>query len=159
AKATKWLNSCQTPDGGGYGYTSPNATPTMSAVGLLCRQYLGWGPRNPGLVAGVNYLKKTPPGASNSMYYYYYATQVMHHVGGDAGQGWNEKMRDQLIKKQDRGTDPKRPHQKGSWDPAGDAHAGAGGRMMMTSLALLTLEVYYRHLPLYRRNLGETKPN
>jgi hypothetical protein len=27
----------------------------------------------------------------------------------------------------------------------------------MTSLSLLTLEVYYRHLPLYQRNLGGDK--
>jgi hypothetical protein len=28
---------------------------------------------------------------------------------------------------------------------------------MMTSMCLLTLEVYYRHLPLYRRELGGNK--
>ena len=28
---------------------------------------------------------------------------------------------------------------------------------MMTSMALLTLEVYYRHLPLYRRDMGVMK--
>jgi hypothetical protein len=28
---------------------------------------------------------------------------------------------------------------------------------MQTSLTLLTLEVYYRHLPLYRRDLGVMK--
>jgi hypothetical protein len=32
-----------------------------------------------------------------------------------------------------------------------------GGRIMMTSMCLLTLEVYYRHLPLYRRDMGGTK--
>jgi hypothetical protein len=31
-----------------------------------------------------------------------------------------------------------------------------GGRLGATSLSLLTLEVYYRHLPLYRRE-GMTK--
>jgi hypothetical protein len=157
AKATKWLNSVQTPDGGGYGYTAPNATPTMSAVGLLCRQYLGWGPRNPGILAGVNRLKQTPPAPQASMYYQYYATQVMHHAGGEAWEFWNARMRDLLIKKQNQGADPKYEHEKGSWDPAGDAHAGAGGRIMITSLSLLTLEVYYRHLPLYRRDLGGMK--
>jgi hypothetical protein len=28
---------------------------------------------------------------------------------------------------------------------------------MVTSLSVLTLEVYYRHLPLYRRDLGAVK--
>lgn len=152
-KATKWLNSCQTVDGGGYGYTGPQEGPSMTAVGLLCRQYLGWGPRNPGLVAGVERLKKIPPSNdTKNMYYYYYATQVMHHMGGEAWEFWNPKMRDKLVREQDRGD--KYEHQKGSWSPAGDIHGGVGGRVMQTSLSLLTLEVYYRHLPLYRRDMG-----
>ena len=32
-----------------------------------------------------------------------------------------------------------------------------GGRVMITSMSLLTLEVYYRYLPLYRQDMGETK--
>jgi hypothetical protein len=155
ARATKWLNSCQTADGGGYGYIDSQATPTNSAVGLLCRQYLGWGPRNPGLIAGVNRLKQTPPGSIPSLYYHYYATQVIHHMGGEAWEFWNPRMRDKLIREQDQGT--KIEHQRGSWSPQGDIHGGAGGRIMSTSLALLTLEVYYRHLPLYRRDFGGVK--
>jgi hypothetical protein len=154
AKATKFLNSVQTADGGGYGYTDAGATPAMTAVGLLCRLYLGTGPKNSGILNGVAYLRKTPPGATNSMYYYYYATQVLHHVGGEAWEAWNPKMRDLLISKQDKGNTPNRKHLKGSWNPAGDVHGGAGGRLMITSLSVLTLEVYYRHLPLYRRDLG-----
>lgn len=157
--AEKWLDSCQTSDGGGYGYTGPNETPTMSAVGLLCRQYLGWSPRNPGLLAGTKRLHNTAPGATNNMYYYYYATQVMHHMGGESWQTWNPKMRDHLIKTQDKGGDTKRVHQRGSWSPVGDAHGSQGGRIMQTSLSLLTLEVYYRHLPLYRRDLASGKEN
>ena len=57
-----------------------------------------------------------------------------------------------LVATQDRGSTPKHPHLRGSWSPDGDVHSGAGGRLMMTSLAVLTLEVYYRHLPLYRRD-------
>jgi hypothetical protein len=86
------------------------------------------------------------------MYYYYYATQVMHHFGGEAWEKWNPKMRDTLIARQDKGTDRAHPHQKGSWPAAGDAYGDYGGRLMVTSLSLLTLEVYYRHLPLYRRD-------
>jgi Prenyltransferase and squalene oxidase repeat len=154
AKATKWLNSCQTADGGGYGYVGPEKTPTMTAVGLLCRLYLGTGTKNTGIQNGVNYLRKdNPPGTVSSMYYYYYATQVMHHVGGPAWEEWNAKMRPYLLNKQDKGTG-QRPHLAGSWSPVGDVHGGAGGRVMMTSLAILTLEVYYRHLPLYRREMG-----
>ena len=35
--------------------------------------------------------------------------------------------------------------------------ADGGGRIMFTSLSLLTLEVYYRHLPLYRKDMGVMK--
>ncbi len=155
--AEKWLDSCMTKDKGGYGYTGPEETPTMTAVGLLCRMYLGWSPKNPGLLAGVKKLKAYPPRSINSIYYYYYATQVMHHMGGEDFAFWNPKMRDLLLDTQDKGTDTKRPMQKGSWDPKADVHGTVGGRIMITSLSLLTLEVYYRHLPLYKRDMGVMK--
>ncbi len=33
--------------------------------------------------------------------------------------------------------------------PMPDAYGPHGGRLMMTSLSALTLEIYYRYLPLY----------
>jgi hypothetical protein len=155
--AEKWLDSCMTSDKGGYGYTGPQETPTMTAVGLLCRMYFGWGPKNPGLLAGVKKLKAYPPGSIHSLYYEYYATQVMYHMGGEDFGAWNPRMRDLLLATQDKGDDPKRPQQKGSWDPRSDVHEAVGGRVMITSLSLLTLEVYYRYLPLYRRDMGVVK--
>jgi len=167
--AEKWLDSVM-DNYGGYGYTGPQATPTMTAVGLLCREYLGWSPRNVNLINGVSVLKKTMPGSMNpsTIYYYYYATQVMHHMGQDYWTEWNaptdvkkaghKGMRDILIDTQDKGMPPGKPHQMGSWNPATDAHGSVGGRLMITSLSVLTLEVYYRHLPLYRRDLlGDDK--
>ncbi len=152
--AEKWLNSCMTADQGGYGYQGPDGAPSTSAIGLLCRMYLGWNPTHPGIVAGVARLQKHPPGSINSLYYDYYATQVMHHVGGEDFAAWNPRMRDLLIAAQDKGTTPGRAALKGSWDPESDAHGKAGGRIMTTSLALLTLEVYYRHVPLFRNDVG-----
>jgi hypothetical protein len=85
-----------------------------------------------------------------SMYFLYYATQVMHHFAGKEWQEWNKKVRDFLIETQDKGTpDIPDDHQVGSWSPAGDEWATQGGRIMHTSLALLTLEVYYSSVPLY----------
>jgi hypothetical protein len=156
--AGRFLDSVMDRNNYGYGYTTPGSSPTLTAVGLLCREYMGWSPKKVELIHGVDYMKRTPPSPSN-MYYSYYATQVMHHMGGDNWKNWNEKMRDMLIKEQDKGTDPKHPHQKGSWNPASDQHGGAWGRVGETSLSVLTLEVYYRHLPLYRRELGTVKPD
>ena len=43
----------------------------------------------------------------------------------------------------------------GSWDPNGDQWFGQHcGRLGVTCVVLLTLEVYYRHLPLYKRGNG-----
>jgi hypothetical protein len=161
-KAIRYLDGVCDRSNEGYGYTGPGSTPTMSAVGLLCRQYLqAWGPNNPRLIKGIKmnlkpYMPPMPPTKPTSpgMYYFYYATQVMHHFGGDEWKKWNERMRDSLIKSRDQSSNPLL---KGSWDPTGDPHAAVGGRLMYTSLALLTLEVYYRHLPLYYREAGERR--
>jgi hypothetical protein len=81
----------------------------------------------------------------------------MHHIGGDGWRKWNEPMREALIRTQDQGNDVKHPHQRGSWDPKGDPYGEHWGRVGQTSLSALTLQVYYRHLPLYRRELGTVK--
>jgi hypothetical protein len=59
-------------------------------------------------------------------------------------------MSDLLIDRQEKsGADPNHPDLGGSWSPAGDVFAGVGGRLMSTSLSVLTLEVYYRHMPFH----------
>jgi hypothetical protein len=157
-----FLDSVESSSKGGYKYlpTDEKERVSMTAVALLCRQYSGVGPRNPALIAGVQRLKAVPPGRGG-LYYEYYATQVMHHMQGDAWRYWNlgpdgsgrGGMRDTLIARQDVGATPRHGHQAGSWAPEAD-----GGRVMSTSLSLLCLEVYYRHLPLYRtRELGVMK--
>lgn len=156
SKASKFMDSVYSAADGGYKYMPQDGpSPTMTSVGLLCRLYMGTGPKNSGIIAGVNRLKmEAPRPGFVNYYYYYYATQVMHHAGGEAWDYWNPRIRDLLIKTQDKGLKPKQAHLKGSWSPQGDPFGGAGGRIMSTSMALLTLEVYYRHLPLFRRDLG-----
>ena len=143
AKAMNFLNSVQTENGAGYGYVTPGKTPACTAIALLCRMYYGWKQDNPSLQKGVEYLDKIGP--SGDMYYNYYATQVMRHYGGDQWTRWNERMREQLVKKQTKGDG----HDKGSWTPGG-GHADSGGRLYETALSIMTLEVYYRHQPIYK---------
>lgn len=154
-KAIQYLDTCVDTGSEGYGYTGPNPTYTMTAVGLLCRQYLqSWGPQNIRMITGIDrFVKPNAPGKFKNMYYYYYATQVLHHFGGQTWKDWNEKMREQLIKTQET----RQIAENGSWSGAGEAHGA--GRLYMTSLCLLTLEVYYRHLPLYYRDAGEMANN
>jgi hypothetical protein len=159
----RFLDSVESTVKGRYSYQPGNeATPPMTAVALLCRQYLGVNPRNPGLIAGVDYLKKYPPGSTSNIYYEYYATQVFHHMGGESWQFWNQGangkpgIRDYLIARQDHNRGSKQ-HIEGSFPVGADAWGAEGGRIMTTSLSILCLEVYYRHLPLYRRDLGIQK--
>jgi hypothetical protein len=163
AGVNNFLDSVSNPQGSGYMYLPSQKEPavTMTPVGLLSRQYMGWNPRNMGLVKGAEYLRKLPPSANfNNIYYYYYATQVMYHMAPINPEGWNQwngRMRDLLIDTQDAGLTPERPDQKGSWLLDGDCLGKQLGRLGYTSLCLLTLEVYYRHLPLYRRELSAMK--
>jgi len=158
-----FLDHCMNEDNATYGYTGRGKGHwgnALTAAGLLCRQYTTYGPRHPNLQKGVEFLRREPPGAVKNMYHYYYATQVMHHmasVNPAIWEEWNPRMRDWLIKSQDQGGTAERRDQKGSWDPTGDVGASSLGRLGYTSLCLLTLEVYYRHLPLYKRELGSAK--
>jgi Squalene-hopene cyclase N-terminal domain len=157
-KADRFLDSVEGNSKGTYRYLSGNDdTPAMTAAGMLCRLYLGVRPQNAALLAGVEKLKKAPPGITGNLYYEYYATQVMHQMGGESWSFWNQGpdgksgIRDSLIKRQDQGTSGKKGN-AGSWPVTEDFATKEGGRLMATSLSLLTLEVYYRHLPLYRRD-------
>jgi hypothetical protein len=49
----------------------------------------------------------------------------------------------------------KNGQERGSWHPIGDQWGPHGGRLMVTCLHIYMLEVYYRHLPIYRTKLGQ----
>jgi hypothetical protein len=71
----------------------------------------------------------------------------MFHMGGEHWQTWNSRLHPLLVQSQL----PSGPL-AGSWDPKGavpDRWGPHGGRLYVTTLNLLSLEVFYRHLPLY----------
>lgn len=143
--AGRFLDRVQNQDGALYGYMTPDPRPATTAIGLLCRMYCGWDRNHPALIQGVAYLSKRGPSqAEDSIYFNYYATQVLHHAGGSDWERWNAKMRDSLI-----ATQAADGHEAGSWYFPG-RHSRAGGRLYSTALAIMTLEVYYRYMPLYR---------
>ncbi|HWA99184.1 MAG TPA: squalene--hopene cyclase [Pirellulales bacterium] len=159
------------PDGGSkYTYLAKrpesDATRSMTAEGLLCRQYLGWKQDDPRLIRGIEILldpanRGLPDWTDRDHYYWYYATQVMHHMEGPYWPRWNNVYRDMLVKHQE-----KKGKEAGSWEPLGSdpdiwCQRGQGGRLYCTCLSLFTLEVYYRHLPLYsslKKQLEGTRP-
>jgi hypothetical protein len=145
-KAVDFLNSVQSKEGANYGYTDNSRTsPGRTAVGLLCRMYLGWKKDNAALQEGVKYLAKTGP--NRDLYYDYYATQIMHHMEGEMWIAWNKRMKEMLLKSQSA-----KGHEEGSWyDEVNGGHgADSAGRLYCTALSTMILEVYYRHLPIYR---------
>jgi Squalene-hopene cyclase C-terminal domain len=147
--AIRFLDSVQQDSGSQYGYTGPGAGPATSAIGLLSRMYLGWKKDNPALQRGVEILAKKGP-SPGAMYFNYYATQVMRQAGGEQWDKWNVVMRDSLVNSQS-----KKGHEEGSWFMRGDHGAERGGRVYCTSLATMILEVYYRHMPIYKSQATE----
>ena len=150
AGASKFLDSVQADSGAKYGYTGPGGGNATTAVGLLCRMYLGWKMDHPAIQRGAENISTLRPSKGN-MYFNYYATQVMRQYGGDEvgephelWEKWNKEMRDWLVDTQD-----KNGHQTGSWMMKGDHGAATGGRVYCTSMATMILEVYYRHMPIY----------
>ena len=150
-RAAKFLDSVSDSSGAYYGYMDPprgRAINARTAVGLLCRMYMGWDKDVPGLVDGVEGLAEDGPsvGGKANMYYNYYATQVMKHYysGEPEWNRWNTKMRDFLVNSQEKKGDA-----AGSWHFGSDHASAVGGRLYNTSMAAMTLEVYYRFLPLY----------
>lgn len=141
-KADQFLTSLESSGGSQYGYLTPGSEPAPSAIGLLARMYRGWNRFHGALEQGAALLAKDGPSASD-IYFNYYATLVLHHVRGDEWENWNSQMRDYLIQ-----TQAPTGHQAGSWFFP-DKHSNVGGRLYVTCLSIMTLEVYYRYLPLY----------
>ena len=153
-RATFFLNSVQQEGGAFYGYISPGIQHRSgtTAVGLLCRMYLGWRQDNEALRRGIEWFSEKGP-AQNDFYANYYAMQLMFHYTGAKGptwSDWNNDLRDQLVDSQET-----EGHMRGSWYRPGGVNSSnsRGGRLYCTALAAMTLEIYYRHMPIYRQVL------
>jgi len=141
--ARRFLDRIQTQHGAAYGYRTPAAKPCTSAIGLLCRMYTGWGSTQEPLQRGITNLAKPGPHPSN-IYQNFYLSQALIQLDHPVWPRWNARNRDQIVAQQ-----AKFGHEAGSWFFA-DRDTAPGGRLAHTALAVLTLEVYYRLLPIYR---------
>jgi len=130
-------------------------TAAMTSVGLLMRIYSGWEKDDPRLVAGAEYLLETqmPSDATprqRDTYYWYYATQVLKHVDGPQWKAWNDNLRPLLTRSQEKSGE-----MAGSWHPykpVPDRWGAFGGRIYVTTMNLLSLEVRHRMLPIYQQS-------
>lgn len=138
----RFLDRVQANNGAAYGYRTPQAKPCTSAIGLLCRMYTGWEPTQEPLVRGVTMLAKTTPNP-DAIYQNFYLSQALLQMNHAAWPRWNRQHREQLVARQ-----ATIGHEAGSWF-LNDPDTAPGGRLAHTALAVLTLEVYYRLLPIY----------
>ena len=125
----------------------------MTAVGGLMRLHTGAAADDPSVVAPAKLLAGFPPAYGTrsqrvrDSYLWYYASQVLVHTGGPDWQAWYGSLVDTLDQPQRRDGPL-----AGSWDAAGelpDRWGEYGGRMYVTTLHILALEVPWRHLPTY----------
>jgi len=140
--AEQYLDQVQADGGAYYGYQFPGKMISPTSIGLLSRMYMGWSKNDPRIHRGVAFLAEEGP-SKTDMYYNYYATNVMCHYGGPLWDEWNDELKSYLLK-----TQSQRGYTSGSWY-FDDQHAEVGGRLYVTCLATMILEVYYRHMPLY----------
>ena len=146
-RVSDFLDTVAVSDGSLYKYQPIRSDPSLSmtAEGLLCREYLGWQRQDKRLTEGAEYLLEKPVDWQNrDVYYWYYATQTLHHLEDPYWDPWNQVMR-QVIPQNQILEGP----EKGSWPAEGDRWGAHGGRLYVTCLSTYMLEVYYRHLPIY----------
>lgn len=176
----KWMNSAQGAGGEAHLYRyNPFApdTPqqrhgrvpskTMTAVGLLSREFLGWQHNHPALGRGAEFLSANPPAIGTAReplrdtYYWYYATLALVYLKErnaayvPVWTKWEATLHPLLRNSQEQ-----QGVWAGSWDPRGSVPDRWGlhaGRVYVTTMNLLSLEANYRYSPLHASVLGEEK--
>ena len=144
--ARKWLDFAGGGEHGGlYGYQSPNdISRAMVATGMFCRQLDLVPPSNPKMIESAELMKRYPIRDNNpDLYYIYYGTLALYQHQGSIWQEWNNNLKRILPEIQ-----VKTGNFSGSWNLSRSNTKG-GGRIASTTLAILSLEVYYRILPMY----------
>ena len=157
-----WLEEVTDPATGVCGYTKrgesssrhpgdhvtrypPKRGAAMTAVGLMCRFFLGQTPKeHPVMNRAADTILSKPPrwdeeDGSIDHYYWYYGTYALYQMGGDHWKTWAKHMTTAVVQTQRTEGDL-----AGSWDPVG-VWGQDGGRVYSTAMMTLTLEVYYRY--------------
>ena len=158
SKAKEVIDSLKHSDGVRYGYQAvgdgdiewarQDRQPSCTAIGNLMQMYFGRELEHPALRSACQYLADAGSSGTD-VYFDYYTTLVLHHARAPQWKRWNQTVRDNLIR-----TQQKHGHEAGSWFFA-DLHGNVGGRLYTTAMAVMTLEVYYRFMPLYKVEGGE----
>ena len=143
-KIKGFLKIMTTPEGLGRYQPTDAGKISMTAAVLFCRIFLEYGLDDPDVIRGAKQLKSFAPDVKDE-YYTYYATYCMYQLGDEAWVKWNNVVRDAVLANQEK----KDPNLRGSWAPDKSVYA-QGGRIYVTAMNIMTLEVYYRYLPIYK---------
>jgi squalene cyclase len=139
-RAVEYVKKCQNDADGGFRYmlsSSGDSAFPRSAAGVATLFYAGVY-EGETLMRGLAYLMNNPGGPRSRHYYYYgryYAAQATFLAGGKYWRQWFPKARDELLGRQQA---------DGNWQSNfGDDYA--------TAMALITLQVPNRLLPIFQR--------
>ncbi len=154
--ARAWLDGVSTPAARGRYAYQRGMPPTMSmtAEGMFVQQLLGLGREDARMRESAAFLLREPPEWQRdaNTYGWYYATLALYQHGGQEWKSWNGALVRELLAAQRRDGAA-----AGSWDPA-DQWSDIGGRVYQTALCTLSLEVYYRYLPMYVAERADPGP-
>jgi hypothetical protein len=155
--ATKWLDDVTDQQGRSSYMKGRGGTQNMTAVALVGRQFMGVPNNDPLMQKAADYcLDRELPtwrsSAYGTFYYWYYGTLAMFQMGGDRWKKWNEELKPVLVTNQRKGgpLDGSVNDVDGSWDLLGSLDQRSG-RAYTTAMGALSLEVYYRYLPMYTK--------
>ncbi len=144
-RANHFVELCSSgPQRGLSGYR-PGHPPseTMTAESLLCRCFLRQAVPPAVVEEASRYIASARPGTGEVNYYlWYYGTMALYQSGSPDWTRWNESLQNTLVR-----TQLTSGAERGSW-PANGKWSGYGGPVYSTAMAALSLEVYYRYLPI-----------
>lgn len=141
-RAVQYVLKCYRKDDAGFAYQPGNgASVSMTGVAALSL-YLLDGTERPELSAATRFLVDQPVAEGTRFAYYalYHGTQAAHQAGGDVWTAVWVNNRDLLLAVQ---------MPDGGWPQSRTGEEP--GRVYATSMAVLTLGVPYRLMPIYQR--------
>ena len=80
-RAVRFLEKVQADGGATYGETAPGKEPAATAMGLLCRQYLGAKRDDPAMQRGIAFLGGLGP-SKTDLAFDYFATEALRNYSG-----------------------------------------------------------------------------
>jgi prenyltransferase beta subunit len=151
--AVDYLKRCQDPATGGFRYM-PGSRVTVPCTGtcILGLEICGKDKHHtPEALKAGGYLLKNAPrwGSAHFFYGVYYCSQAAFQLGGNYWADYRPKLHKELLDNQQRA---------GLWQGV-DAEGKTYGPNYCTSMAILSLTVEYRYLPIYQRGEEPSENN